>query len=106
MTVSRNEPGASSASGVLRPQLGESISHPTHSRVSARKTVGLKSRLALIRMLAIAIAVAPSTAFAEDKAAETGKQGGLGAAAALSSLIYGPVKLVYATGGLIVGAFA
>jgi hypothetical protein len=54
----------------------------------------------------VALLAAPSAALAGEKARETSREGGLGAAAALSTLIYGPVKLVYATGGLIVGSFA
>ena len=57
-------------------------------------------------LLAAALVTAPSMAFAEEEAAETGKESGLGAAAALSSLIYGPVKILYATGGAITGALA
>ena len=83
MTVSRIESSESSISGVLRPQLGESFSHSTQSGVSSRNAVGVKGRLALIGLLAIAIAVAPTAALAEDKAVPTSKQGGLGAASAL-----------------------
>ncbi len=57
-------------------------------------------------LLIAALLIAPATGFAGETAKETSREGGLGAAAALSTLIYGPVKLVYATGGLIVGSFA
>ncbi|MAG33430.1 MAG: hypothetical protein CL908_21345 [Deltaproteobacteria bacterium] len=60
----------------------------------------------LVGLVSIALLGAPSVGFAESEASEVGREGGLGAAAALSSLIYGPVKLLYATGGLIVGSFA
>jgi hypothetical protein len=50
-------------------------------------------------VLALALIALPS-------AGEVGRESGLGAAAAISSLVYGPLKLVYATGGLVVGAFA
>jgi hypothetical protein len=63
-------------------------------------------RALLTALLALTMVAAPSIGFAEGQAASTSKEGGLGAAAALSSLIYGPVKLLYATGGLVVGAFA
>jgi hypothetical protein len=36
----------------------------------------------------------------------TGENAGLGAASALSSLLYGPIKCVYALGGLVVGGLA
>ncbi|HPG26115.1 MAG TPA: hypothetical protein PLW10_10820 [Myxococcota bacterium] len=60
----------------------------------------------LTGVTALAVAAAPTSALAGEKAAEVGRESGLGAAAAVSSLVYAPVKLVYATGGLIVGAFA
>ncbi|MBJ23009.1 MAG: hypothetical protein GY910_28855 [bacterium] len=63
-------------------------------------------RRVLTALVLVALVGAPSASFAGDKATETGREGGLGAAAAISSLIYGPVKLIYATGGLVVGAFA
>ncbi len=63
-------------------------------------------RRLLVVALAVALAAAPSLAFAGEKAAETSREGGLGAAAAISSLVYAPLKLVYAAGGLVVGAFA
>lgn len=57
-------------------------------------------------LLTAALLLGPSTGLAGEKGRETTREGGLGAAAALSTLIYGPVKLVYATGGLIIGSFA
>jgi hypothetical protein len=54
-------------------------------------------------VLVLCIGFAPGLARAQASTAETG---GLGAAAVLTSLLYGPVKLVYALGGLIVGGFA
>lgn len=71
----------------------------------AVRTGGL-GRAWLTGVLALALIALPATSFANDAARETSREGGLGAAAALSTLVYGPVKLVYATGGLIVGAFA
>ncbi len=66
-------------------------------------------RLTLVALLTIAMLGVPSASFANKtggRAAVTGKESGLGAAAALSSLVYGPLKLAYATGGVLVGAFA
>lgn len=51
----------------------------------------------------MALAFAPGPAKAEGS---MGSDAGMGALAALSTLIYGPVKLVYATGGLLVGGLA
>lgn len=64
------------------------------------------ARRLMTALLVVSLLGAPSAGFAASTAAETGREGGLGAAAALSTLIYGPVKLLYATGGLIVGGFA
>lgn len=60
-------------------------------------------RGALIAALASALLAAPTAAWSEDG---MGSEAGVGAAAALSTLIYGPVKLVYATLGLIIGGTA
>ena len=54
-------------------------------------------------LLAAVLVAAPSFAMAENKAGEVSKESGLGAAAALSSLLYGPTKIIYATGGVIIG---
>lgn len=59
-----------------------------------------------IGLLMIALVAAPSAVLAEGKATEVAKESGLGVAAAVSSLVYAPVKLIYATGGLMVGAVA
>ena len=86
----------------MRPKSG-STDEGAASRTGDRRRI---AHVWLAALLAVALVAAPSAAFAEGKAAEVGREGGLGAAAAISSLVYGPVKLVYATGGLIVGAFA
>jgi hypothetical protein len=49
---------------------------------------------------------APSVGLAGEKAASVSRESGLGAAAAISSLVYGPVKVLYALGGLVIGSFA
>jgi len=51
----------------------------------------------------LALTIAPGVAFAEEG---TSAEGGMGALSALSSLVYGPVKLAYATCGLIFGGIA
>jgi len=63
---------------------------------SLRKTSAL---LACI----LAFGLAPGTARAEESAAY---EAGFGALSAFCSLIYAPVKVVYALGGVIVGGFA
>jgi len=70
------------------------------------ETSGGFARRLLVGALVICLLTAPSVGFAGSKAADTSRESGLGAAAAISSLVYGPVKLVYAIGGLVVGSFA
>jgi hypothetical protein len=59
-------------------------------------------RSALLITLILSMAV-PTAARAESGSAS---EGGIGAVAALSTLIYGPVKLCYATLGLLIGGAA
>ena len=75
-------------------------------RASAGASTGRIRRTLLVGVLAMALAAAPSVGLAGGKAKQTSKESGLGAAAAISSLVYGPVKLVYALGGLVVGGCA
>ncbi len=63
------------------------------SRVCAAITCGV---------LAVAVSASPATAAGNELAQE----GGTGALAALATLIYGPVKILYATGGLVFGGLA
>ncbi len=58
-------------------------------------------RVALLTAL-LAITLQAGPAWAESQAAEAG----IGTAAALTSLIYGPVKVTYATLGLVIGGIA
>ena len=55
---------------------------------------------------AVAIALAPGVAAADSDAATMGKDFGLGVGSMVTSLLYGPAKIIYATGGCIVGGFA
>jgi hypothetical protein len=50
------------------------------------------------------LALAPATAFAEDRGMST--NAGIGVGSAFASLVYVPVKLCYAVGGLVVGGLA
>ncbi len=58
-------------------------------------------RVALLTAL-MAMTLQAGPAWAESQAAEAG----IGTAAALTSLIYGPVKVTYATLGLVIGGIA
>jgi len=60
----------------------------------------------LVGVLAVTLMGAPSIGLAGEKAASVSRESGLGAAAAISSLVYGPVKVIYALGGLVIGSFA
>jgi hypothetical protein len=55
-------------------------------------------------LAAVAIALSPATALAGDSD-NIGVDLGLGVASALCSIVYAPVKIIYASGGLIVGGF-
>ncbi len=67
-----------------------------------------KSRRALCAALVFAaFLTAPIVSIADDGGVGgTFKEGGIGTAAALSSLVYGPVKVVYAFGGLVASGLA
>lgn len=107
MTDSKIRSGVSPKTGELCPNSdsGSRTGSSSYGR-SGRRGGRRNSRGLIVALVALALVAAPSVGFAGDKAAETGREGGLGAAAAVSSLVYGPVKLIYATGGLVVGAFA
>jgi hypothetical protein len=62
-------------------------------------------RSALLSALILAMAAAPTAAWA-DMGSDLPNEGGIGAVAALSTLVYGPVKLCYATLGLLIGGAA
>ncbi len=57
----------------------------------------------LIAALALAAALGAAPAQAQTS---SNMDSGIGALSALATLIYGPVKLVYATGGLLIGGLA
>ena len=66
-----------------------------------------RTRLALLG-LALVVATSPGIARAQQSSESTPtyESGGLGAAAALCSLVYGPTKVAMAISGLIVGGLA
>lgn len=67
-----------------------------------KDTKRLRGLRALGLTCVLAVGLAPATAQAEAMQNEAG----IGAASALCSLIYGPVKIVYATAGLVFGGIA
>ena len=62
-----------------------------------------RARIAALAF-AIAIGLAPAAVQAQEEA--TFGDAGVGAGSALSSLVYGPVKLAFAVTGLVIGPFA
>ena len=52
----------------------------------------------------IGIGLQPAAAWAQEEQSSSGA--GMGVLSALSTLVYGPVKVVYAVGGIVVGGFA
>jgi len=71
---------------------------------AARSRPGRRLMMALL--VSAAIALAPAAAVAESDGANMAKEAGIGMGTAVASLIYAPIKLVYAFGGLIVGGLA
>ena len=51
----------------------------------------------------LALAIAPAAASAENNAGSMASGMGIGVAAAVTSLLYGPIKIGYALGGVVVG---
>jgi hypothetical protein len=61
--------------------------------------------LARVSLCVAVLALAPGSALAGE-GASTAKEGGLGMAAAVCSLVYGPTKIVYAAGGSLIAGMA
>ncbi len=61
-------------------------------------------RSALTGALILTMVAAPTAAWSEEEALSS--EAGIGALSALSTLIYGPAKIVYATLGLVIGGAA
>lgn len=76
--------------------------------MDTKEMSGTKGRGALCALFLAAVLVcAPlQGAFAKGDSLGTAKEGGLGMAAAISSLVYGPSKVVYAIGGTFIAGFA
>jgi hypothetical protein len=70
--------------------------------VKKRKRASMQFR-SLLLVAVLVISIQPGPAFA---AGGTAAEAGIGAGAALCSLVYGPVKIVYATLGLVFGGMA
>lgn len=76
-------------------------------RVRARRMrVHARTRWLCAALAAALMLISGPAAFAGEGPGGTAAEGGLGMAAALSSLIYGPTKIVYAVGGTTAAGFA
>jgi len=81
------------------------------SFASNRKWKGRRARAGRLAawgatsLVAASISWAPGAALAAD-GLDTAKEGGLGAAAAITSLVYGPVKVFWAAGGSVISGLA
>jgi hypothetical protein len=64
-----------------------------------------RTRLALL-VVVLVIAASPGLAHAQQQDEATWENGGLGAASAICSLVYGPVKVATAILGLVVGGLS
>ncbi len=56
--------------------------------------------------MVFALAVVPSVSLADSDPTDAAREGGVGVAAALTTLIYGPLKVVYAVGGATIAGLA
>lgn len=77
------------------------------TRIESRRRAGWRVGVGILA-LGIALAAAPVTAeqIVSEETKETASQGGMGAAAGLTSVVYAPVKVAYAAGGSIVAGLA
>ena len=63
-------------------------------------------RLMMSLLVCVALAVTPATALAAGEGETMVREAGIGMGTAVASLIYAPLKLVYAFGGMVVGGLA
>jgi hypothetical protein len=78
--------------------------------MTTRETTRRDSKLVGAFALALAACVAAGPAAAEElvsqETKQTAEQGGMGAAAGLTSVVYAPLKVAYAAGGSVVAGLA
>jgi hypothetical protein len=80
------------------------------SKVAATRTVGPKRgfgrRVAMALITSVALGLTPASALAEPDGIDMMKEAGVGMGTAVASLVYAPLKLTYAFGGMVVGGLA
>ncbi|MFT5441096.1 MAG: hypothetical protein ACI8W3_000136 [Myxococcota bacterium] len=81
------------------------MSYRIENCAKTKRSVAVR-RLAIALVVSTSIALAPAVALAENDNADMAKEAGIGAGTAIASLIYAPIKLTYALGGLVVGGLA
>ena len=84
------------------------LQHRTTAASAADKTGSSRSsslRRLLIALIVSGALVVANSASASDRG-DMAAEAGLGLGSVVTSLLYGPVKVVYATGGLLVGGLA
>ena len=72
-------------------------------RCTPRSSRRMQSVAVAILISVFTIGLAPAASHAANDAGSMAKGIGIGTASALSSLIYGPAKILYAAGGVVVG---
>jgi hypothetical protein len=82
-----------------------SASNVSKERLTGPRNGGGLRALGCACLCAAVVALAPAPALAGDTL-DMAKEAGLGAGSAVTSLVYAPLKLLYATGGLLVGGLA
>jgi hypothetical protein len=78
-----------------------------NTRIDSRRRAGWRVGVGILG-LGIALGAGPVAAeqIVSEETKETASQGGMGAAAGLTSVVYAPVKVAYAAGGSIVAGLA
>lgn len=77
-------------------------------RSDSMRRAGWRVGVGALGVASLLAAVAPASAepIVSEETKETAEQGGMGAAAGLTSVVYAPVKVVYAAGGSLVAGLA
>lgn len=89
----------------MRRPVMDRVGHGPARRTSAPAR-GQKASATASVLVVVALMLMAPAAFAGDSTGGTAKEGGLGMASAISSLVYGPTKVVYAVGGTTAAGFA
>lgn len=75
-------------------------------RLGTRRDARLAGALAVVLAAGVAAGPAAAEEIVSPETKETASQGGVGAAAGLTSVVYAPLKVAYAAGGSVVAGLA